>query len=265
MGAVRRAPLYSACTAPLLCFHEETEWRCSYSALYSATYSAPTATQQRPIKSISLIRDGHLKDFALKGDKHNGRQDSRQGNGQDRKSPRRNSPNATINTIFDGSHTGRSNRERMSEVREVMYEGRSMEINSVQRNPKKGREGHDPITFTAEDSDGIDAKPNDAIVVGVRIAHRDVLRVMIDNGSSADILSARVYDELRLDRKDLEPFHVPLKGFGGAEVRSLGTVKLPVRFGTAPCQRTILLDFVVVDIHNWQYNALLGRPFLNKA
>ncbi|KAK0576319.1 hypothetical protein LWI29_015353 [Acer saccharum] len=29
----------------------------------------------------SLIRDGHLKDFALKGDKHGGRQDSCQGNG----------------------------------------------------------------------------------------------------------------------------------------------------------------------------------------
>ncbi|KAK0600228.1 hypothetical protein LWI29_012865 [Acer saccharum] len=153
----------------------------------------------------------------------------------------------------------------MSEVREVMYESRSMEINYVQRNPKKGREGHDLITFTAEDSDGIDAKPNDAIVVGVRIVHRDVLRVMIDNGSSANILSARVYDELRLDRKDLEPFHVPLKGFGGTEVRSLGTVKLSVRFGTAPCRRTILLDFFIVDIHNWPYNALLGRPFLNKA
>ncbi|KAK0573560.1 hypothetical protein LWI29_009870 [Acer saccharum] len=210
-------------------------------------------------------RDGHLKDFALKEDKHGGHQDSRQGNGQNRKSPRRNNPNTTINTIFGGPHTGRSNRERMSEVRERMYESRSMEINSVQRNPKKGREGHDPITFTVEDSDGIDAKPNDAIVVGVRIAHRDVLRIMIDNGSSADILSARVYDELRLDRKDLEPFHVPLKGFGGVEVRSLGTVKLPVRFGTEPCRRTILLDFVVVDIHNWPYNALLGRPFLNKA
>ncbi|KAK0571192.1 hypothetical protein LWI29_012293 [Acer saccharum] len=213
----------------------------------------------------SLIRDGHLKDFALKGDKHGGRPDSRQGNRQERKSPRRNSPKATINTIFGRPHTGRSNREMMSEVREVMYESRSMEINSVQRNPKKGREGHDPITFTAEDSDGIDVKPNDAIIVGVRIAHRDVLRVMIDNGSSADILSARVYDELRLDRKDLKPFHVPLKGFGGAEVRSLGTVKLPVRFGKAPYQRTILLDFVVVDIHNWPYNALLSRPFLNKS
>ncbi|KAK1583068.1 hypothetical protein Q3G72_020711 [Acer saccharum] len=184
----------------------------------------------------SLIREGHLKDFTLKGDKHGGRQDSRQGSGQERKSPRRSSPGATINTIFGGPYTGRSNRERMSEVREVMYEGRNMEINSVQRNPNKGREGHNPITFTAEDSDGIDVKPNDAIVVGVQIAHRDVLRVMINNGSSADILSARVFDELRLDRKDLEPFHVPLKGFGGAKVRSLGTVKLPVRFGTAPCR-----------------------------
>ncbi|KAK0577633.1 hypothetical protein LWI29_036150 [Acer saccharum] len=190
----------------------------------------PLTGDQEEILSVlrdhieSLIRDGHLKDFALKGDKHGGRQDSRQGNGQERKSPRRNSPSTAINTIFGGPHTGRSNRERMSEVREVMYEGRSMEVNSVQRNPKKGREGHDPITFTAEDSDGIDAKPNDAIVVGVRIAHRDVLRVMIDNGSSADILSAE-----------------------------------------SPCRRTILLDFVVVDIHNWPYNALLGRPFLNKA
>ncbi|KAK0594156.1 hypothetical protein LWI29_035631 [Acer saccharum] len=174
------------------------------------------------------LRRWHLKDFALKGDKHGGRQDNCQGNMQERKSPR-SSPNATINTIFGGPHIGRSNRERMSEVREVMYESRSMEINSVQRNPKKGREGHDPIMFTAE-LRRIDVKPNDAIVVGVRIAHRDVLRVMIDNGSSTDILSARVYDELRLDRKDLEPFHVPLKGFGGAEVRSLGTVKLPVRF-----------------------------------
>ncbi|KAK0584356.1 hypothetical protein LWI29_011870 [Acer saccharum] len=58
----------------------------------------------------SLIREGHLKDFTLKGDKHGGRQDSRQGSGQKRKSPRRSSPGATINTIFGGSHTGRSNR-----------------------------------------------------------------------------------------------------------------------------------------------------------
>ena len=66
----------------------------------------------------------------------------------------------------------------------------------------------------------------------------EVHRILIDNGSSADILSAEVYDQLRLDRKDLQPFHTPLKGFGGVEVRSLGTVKLPVKIGKAPCQKT---------------------------
>ena len=55
----------------------------------------------------------------------------------------------------------------MSEVREVMYESRDTEVNSVQRDPKRGKEGHDPIIFTAEDSEGIDVKPNDALVVRV--------------------------------------------------------------------------------------------------
>ena len=75
-----------------------------------------------------------------------------------------------------------------------MYESIDMKVNFEQKNPKRGREGHNLITFTAEYSEGIDAKPNDAIVVGVQIAYRDVLQVMIDNGSSADILSAKVYD-----------------------------------------------------------------------
>ena len=49
-----------------------------------------------------------------------------------------------------------------------MYENRDMEVNSIQKNHKRAKEGHDPIIFTAEDSEGIDAKPNDAIVVGVK-------------------------------------------------------------------------------------------------
>ena len=84
-------------------------------------------------------------------------------------------------------------------------------------------------------------------MISARIGHREVHRILIDNGSSVDIISAEVYDKLRLDRKDLQPFPTPLRGFRGVEVRSLGTVKLPVKIGTTPCQKTVLLDFVVVD------------------
>lgn len=65
--------------------------------------------------------------------------------------------------------------------------------------------------------------------------------------------------------RDLQSLHIPLRGFGGAEVRSLGTVKLLVEIGMQSCQKAVLLDFVMVDIENWPYNALLGRLFLNKS
>ena len=108
---------------------------------------------------------------------------------------------------------------------------RDLDVNSIEPDPKRIKEGWDPIIFTEADSHGVDVKPNDVLVISARIGHREVHRILIDNGRSVDILSVEVYDQLRLDRKDLQPFHTPLRGFGGAEVRSLGTVKLPVKLG----------------------------------
>ncbi|KAK1587483.1 hypothetical protein Q3G72_013328 [Acer saccharum] len=130
-----------------------------------------------PRQQSANARKDMTKYYRFHKDKHSGRQDSYRGNRQERKCLRKSDPIAAINTIFDGSHTGRSNRERISEVREMMYESRNIEVNSVQRSPKRGREGEDPITFMVKDSEGIIVKPNDAIVVGVQIAHKDVLRV----------------------------------------------------------------------------------------
>ncbi|KAK1558910.1 hypothetical protein Q3G72_008126 [Acer saccharum] len=214
----------------------------------------------------TLIREGHLKDIVFKKvDRADGQKDSRQ-NGRARKlSPKKAEDEGAINTIFGGPTTGKSNMERTQEIREAMEARRDLDVNSIEPDPKRIKEGWDPIVFTEADSHGVDVRPNDALVISARIDHREVHRILIDNGSSADILSAEVYDQLRLDRKDLQPFPTPLRGFGGVEVRSLGTVKLPVKIRKAPCQKTVLLDFVVVDTENWSYNALLGRPFLNKA
>ena len=196
----------------------------------------------------TLIREGYLKDIVFKKvDRADGQKDSRQDGRARKPSPKKAEDEGAINTIFGGPATGKSNRERTQEIREAVEARRDLDVNSIEPDPKRIKEGWDPIIFTEADSHGIDVRPNDALVISARIGHREVHRILIDNGSSADILSAEVYDQLRLDRKDLQPFPTPLRGFGGVEVRSLGTVKLPVKVGKAPCQKTVLLDFVVVD------------------
>ncbi|KAK3211846.1 hypothetical protein Dsin_016552 [Dipteronia sinensis] len=94
----------------------------------------------------------------------------------------------------------------------------------------------------------MDVKSNDAIVVKVQIGHQNVRRVMIDNGSSADILHLAVYEQLGLDSEDLEIFHTILKRFGGMEIRYVGLVKLLVKIEKDPYYTATLLDFMVVDL-----------------
>ncbi|KAK0579106.1 hypothetical protein LWI29_021230 [Acer saccharum] len=164
------------------------------------------------------------KDQAKAPDTKDREKDSRQG-GQERKlSPKRAGDEGAINTIFGGPATGKVTE-------------RDLDVNSIEPDPKRIKEGWDPIIFTEADSHGVDVKPNDALVINARIGHREVHWILIDNGSSADVLSAEVYDQLRLDRKDLQPIHTPLRGFGEAKVRSLDTVKLPVTIGKAPVRR----------------------------
>ena len=112
------------------------------------------------------------------------------------------------------------------------------EVNLVERTRKKSKEGWNPISLRPDDVDGYDARPNDTIVVELQIGHRDVRRILIDNGSSTDILSESVFQQLCFLTKDLEPFDAPLRAFGGSEIRPLGTVKLPVRVGQTPARRT---------------------------
>ncbi|KAK3204952.1 hypothetical protein Dsin_018998 [Dipteronia sinensis] len=144
-----------------------------------------------------LIRDGQLKNMVLKGG--DARQNDPTKTDQDRKDSLRGSSVAgAINTIFGSPCTCRSSRERMYEVREAVDGQRNLEVNSVSPDEKKLKQ--------------------------VRISHREVRRVLIDNRISTDILNSRVFDQLGLRRKDLQPLAILLRGFGGAEVRSLGTI-----------------------------------------
>jgi len=59
-------------------------------------------------------------------------------------------------------------------------------------------------------------------------------RVLVDNGSSADILYYPTFQQMRIDREQLILMNAPLIGFGGTRVFPLGAVTLSVTVGDYP-------------------------------
>ncbi|GFY92627.1 arginase [Actinidia rufa] len=118
-----------------------------------------------------------------------------------------------------------------------------------------------PITFSNDDLRGLHLPHDDALVVSAVIANFNVQRILIDNGSSADILFISAFEKMKIGLDKLHPFHTPLIGFGGNTTHPLGWINLPITLGTEPHHTTVWQDFIVVDCPS-PYNAILGRPTL---
>ena len=118
------------------------------------------------------------------------------------------------------------------------------------------------ITFMDEDAERIHHPHDDAIVITLLIADYTTKRVLVDNGSSADILYYPAFQQMRLGRDQLRPVNSLLVGFGGMKVQLVGTISLSVVMGTYPGQITKDVNFLVVDFSS-SYNAIIGRPTLN--
>ena len=81
--------------------------------------------------------------------------------------------------------------------------------------------------------------------------------VLVDNGSSMDILYYPAFQQMRIDREQLIPTNAPLVGFGGTKVFPLGVITLFVTAGDYPQQITREVTFLVVNCSS-AYNAILG-------
>ena len=59
-------------------------------------------------------------------------------------------------------------------------------------------------------------------------------RILIDNGSSADILYYPTFQQMRIDREQLVSINTPLVGFGGTRIFPIGAITLSVTVGDYP-------------------------------
>ena len=90
------------------------------------------------------------------------------------------------------------------------------------------------ICFSEEDARRLHHPHDDALVVSIRVGDYNTYRVLVDNGSSADILYYPVFQQMRIDRERLVPTNAPLVGFRGTKVYPLGVVTLPITIGDYP-------------------------------
>jgi len=119
-----------------------------------------------------------------------------------------------------------------------------------------------PIIFTYDDFHDLDHQQDDPMVITVEIENYTVKKVLVDQGSSIDILYWATYQKLQLPDNTMVPHDEPIYGFFGEQVSTCGYIDLHTVFRDGTQTKTIPIRFLIVDVPT-SYNVLLGRPSLN--
>ena len=88
------------------------------------------------------------------------------------------------------------------------------------------------MSFNEADSKGVKQLHNDPLVILLNIEEFNTKRILVDNGSSVDIIYLPAFQQLKLDPKRLHPFESPLISFSGDRVYPKGIMMLTVTVGT---------------------------------
>nr|XP_023902566.1 uncharacterized protein LOC112014409 [Quercus suber] len=173
-----------------------------------------------------LIQKGKLQRYVKraeatrysKKDQHGGFQRS------ENQPPRPKTARGEIKTITEGPSTRGSFRS--------LKKSYQRQINSVHNMPpSKQLRTNQGIYFSEEDARGVKQPHDDPLVIMIMIEGFNTRRVLVDNGSSTDIIYLSAFQQLKVDPKKLRPFESPLVSFSGDKVYPRGIVTLTVTAG----------------------------------
>jgi hypothetical protein len=163
-----------------------------------------------------------------------------------------------VNVIFGGDEEFGSRRDQKLLLREILSIEPAV--------PRPLRWSEVPISFSRDDQWMSFSEPGKfPLVLDPVVAEVKLTKVLIDGRSGLNLIFVSTLKKMGLDFKDmLVPSKSPLYGIiPGNAAHPLGTVVLPITFGTRENYRTEFIKFEVANFES-SYHAILGRPALAK-
>jgi len=120
------------------------------------------------------------------------------------------------------------------------------------------------MLFTNADFRNINPRHDDPMVVTIEVANFVIMKTLIDQGSSVDILYRKTFRKMGISDDDIVQYVEQVIGFAGQKVNTRGYIDLDTKFGEGnrDC-RIIKIRYLLVDAET-SYNILIGRSSLNK-
>ncbi|XP_009767087.1 uncharacterized protein [Nicotiana sylvestris] len=191
-----------------------------------------------------LLKNGYLREFLSDCAKNN------YGRSQDNAEQSKTaigSPWMTINMIFE-----------RNKVNGVTFSAAKKRKISVTHGKRIGEATEDDITFTKEDADGLLLPHNNALVISINILDFKIKRVLVDPGSTTNIIQWGVLKQAKLTA-NIIPVTKLLAGFNLTSIIIRGENLLPTHAeGVA---KTTLFEVVDSDMG---YNVILGRTWIHE-
>ncbi|XP_075663034.1 uncharacterized protein LOC142632534 [Castanea sativa] len=198
-----------------------------------------------------LIKAGKINHLLVNPDEKRGQQGTRKYWGQ--------APQPSLGTINVILTQPRGELGQPSRVMTVQNKCGSEGVEESHQANKRMRSSATPtLGFSDKDKEGTFQPHDDALVVTVRIGGYDVKRVLVDDGSGAEIMYPDLFNGLKLKQEDLEKYDHPLVGFDGNQVIPRGMIRLPVQVEGSEVQ----VNCIVVMAYS-PYTAILARPWLH--
>ena len=116
------------------------------------------------------------------------------------------------------------------------------------------------LTFADEEMPVEGRGHNKALHMSIKCMDHIVAKVLIDNGSSLNVMPKTMLDKLPVNASYVRPSSMVVRAFDGSRRDARREIDLPIQIGLY----TFQITFQVMDI-NPAYNCLLARPWIHSV